>query len=368
MDEYDLATMLENMQEQTGGIPMLQNMQAQTGGIPMQALMQQQAQAMQGGANAAPSGAGAEPLLKLLGITQKRPISMLESDEMFRRVNSAGLASKKQQQEGLKKFEEQIAALNQGAPTGLQGADLTALLALADQWTGSNLAKSYKAPESASERKQRQIMLEQAAQKMRQGITDTDIDLAKLQWQNANNQDTLRYGLEKTLLGAALKGPKLPNKDQFDAAGYAKRMAQAEEVFSKLGDEGYDRTKRIESLKSLLPGEVQSESLREQDQAERNFVNAVLRRESGAAISDTEFDSAKRQYFPRPGDTEDVLAQKAANRRQVFESLKAGSGPAWDLVPNISAVAGQSGGGLDAAKKARLEELRAKKAAGTLGK
>lgn len=33
------------------------------------------------------------------------------------------------------------------------------------------------------------------------------------------------------------------------------------------------------------------------EQAKTNFVNAVLRRESGAKISDEEFDSAEKQYF-----------------------------------------------------------------------
>tara|TARA_R110000851_G_scaffold96172_1_gene208666 strand:- start:6283 stop:6534 length:252 start_codon:yes stop_codon:yes gene_type:complete len=36
------------------------------------------------------------------------------------------------------------------------------------------------------------------------------------------------------------------------------------------------------------------------EQAQRNFVNAVLRQESGAAIADSEFASAAKQYFPAP--------------------------------------------------------------------
>ncbi len=45
------------------------------------------------------------------------------------------------------------------------------------------------------------------------------------------------------------------------------------------------------------------------EQAERNFVNAVLRRESGAAISPEEFVSAEKQYFAQRGDGDAVLAK-----------------------------------------------------------
>jgi len=64
------------------------------------------------------------------------------------------------------------------------------------------------------------------------------------------------------------------------------------------------------------------------EQAQRNFINAVLRQESGASIGSNEFDSAKRQYFPQPGDTPEVIAQKRANRDLVIKGFarQAGSG------------------------------------------
>jgi hypothetical protein len=64
------------------------------------------------------------------------------------------------------------------------------------------------------------------------------------------------------------------------------------------------------------------------EQAQRDFINAVLRQESGASIGSSEFDSAKRQYFPQPGDTPEVIAQKRANRELVIKGFarQAGSG------------------------------------------
>jgi hypothetical protein len=65
------------------------------------------------------------------------------------------------------------------------------------------------------------------------------------------------------------------------------------------------------------------------EQAQRNFVNAVLRQESGAVISDPEFENAKKQYFPQPGDKPQVLANKRANRKLAIQGFKKIAGPAW---------------------------------------
>lgn len=51
------------------------------------------------------------------------------------------------------------------------------------------------------------------------------------------------------------------------------------------------------------------------EQARRDFINAVLRKESGAVISPQEFSNAERQYFPQPGDSKEVLEQKRRNRQ-----------------------------------------------------
>lgn len=50
------------------------------------------------------------------------------------------------------------------------------------------------------------------------------------------------------------------------------------------------------------------------EQAQRNFVNSVLRVESGAVISPEEFANAAQQYFPQPWDSKAVMEQKRKNR------------------------------------------------------
>ncbi|QYG07122.1 hypothetical protein [Janthinobacterium sp. PAMC25594] len=62
------------------------------------------------------------------------------------------------------------------------------------------------------------------------------------------------------------------------------------------------------------------------EQAQRDFVNAVLRQESGAAIAASEFDNAVKQYFPQPGDSVGVIAQKAKARKTTIQGLKKNAG------------------------------------------
>lgn len=78
------------------------------------------------------------------------------------------------------------------------------------------------------------------------------------------------------------------------------------------------------------------------EQAQRNFVNAVLRQESGAVISEPEFENAKKQYFPQPGDTKEVLAQKRQNRLTAIAGFKKIAGPAWPDEPQAPANGGWS--------------------------
>lgn len=64
------------------------------------------------------------------------------------------------------------------------------------------------------------------------------------------------------------------------------------------------------------------------EQSQRDFVNAILRQESGAVIAQSEFDNAQKQYFPQPGDSQAVIEQKRKNRKTAIEGLRVMAGPA----------------------------------------
>jgi len=61
--------------------------------------------------------------------------------------------------------------------------------------------------------------------------------------------------------------------------------------------------------------------------AEKQFIAAVLRKESGAAIGADEYRTYGQQFFPRPGDTPQALAQKAQNRAVALQGMRLQAGP-----------------------------------------
>jgi hypothetical protein len=78
-------------------------------------------------------------------------------------------------------------------------------------------------------------------------------------------------------------------------------------------------------------------------QAQRAFTEARLRKESGAAIPESEFENDARTYFAQPGDDAKTIAQKAAARQAVLDGLKFSSGKAYEEYygePNVSPARG----------------------------
>jgi len=107
---------------------------------------------------------------------------------------------------------------------------------------------------------------------------------------------------------------------QAQASGYANRVADASQILeSKQGRS----TGAGFLIERRLPNIVKGSDAQLIDQAQRNFINATLRRESGAVISPTEFENARLQYLPQPGDDPAVLAAKKQNRERVLASLRA---------------------------------------------
>jgi hypothetical protein len=137
----------------------------------------------------------------------------------------------------------------------------------------------------------------------------------------------------KGLSPTAAAGSASLTQTQLTNSGYATRTQEANDVISGLeqtiaGMNPLQFTGQVAAEGSSLTHGLASEDIQKLRQAERNFVNAVLRRESGAAISESEFENAEKQYFPQPGDTSATLAQKAQNRQTTIAALNASAGGA----------------------------------------
>jgi len=136
------------------------------------------------------------------------------------------------------------------------------------------------------------------------------------------------------------------NNSQALAGGYADRMANANSILDdpKITQAQVDP---VQATAGAVPGVgnfLTSNERKLAEQAQRDFVNAILRRESGAAIAESEFQNAARQYFPQPGDTPEVIEQKRRNREIAIQGVARAAGPSYQP-PGLGTV-GQTSSGL----------------------
>jgi len=134
-------------------------------------------------------------------------------------------------------------------------------------------------------------------------------------------------------------------ESQGNAAAYGLRMKESNKILNQLEDQGVTNTGAIRSAvagtvgmtpfvgeklaegtsaaMNALPGILGGPSAEQQqvDQARRNFITAVLRKESGASISPTEFVNEEKKYFPQAGDTSAAIAQKRAARDLAIQAM-----------------------------------------------
>jgi hypothetical protein len=116
------------------------------------------------------------------------------------------------------------------------------------------------------------------------------------------------------------------------AEQFANRMENAEKSFGKVGTEGLGVSGAAQSAVGAIPGVgnfLKTENFQKMEQAKREWVTALLRKESGAAIGRDEYTQYDRQFFPQPGDAPGVVAQKAEARRTAVEALKKSAGPSY---------------------------------------
>lgn len=154
-------------------------------------------------------------------------------------------------------------------------------------------------------------------------------------------------GLEAIPGGPADKSQAPLNDVQSKALQFGSRMQESSDNLTRLANQGVNQPGLIKrAADSVGMGAAvnwtQSPEQQKVEQSQRDFINAVLRRESGAAISEGEFANARQQYFPQPGDSPEVIDQKLKNRAIATAGIKA-------EVPNSEQRIGQVVGAGNAA-------------------
>lgn len=126
--------------------------------------------------------------------------------------------------------------------------------------------------------------------------------------------------------GGAPSKSKALTEGQSKALAFSERMEASQAILANVEQAGTDIFDAIVSQLPIGANLLTSPEYKIYDQAKRDFVNAVLRFESGAAIGKDEFTNAEIQYFPRPGDTPQVIANKRRNRELAIAVMKSAAG------------------------------------------
>jgi hypothetical protein len=208
-------------------------------------------------------------------------------------------------------YSQPIEIYGQGKGYAIKGQPLSAMINGRRVDYGVDGDASRKATQAAQDRTMK------IAEQM-QGLDAGALDIAKKRMENSAMQST--------------GGAKPLTESQGKAAGFGVRANDADSIIRDIGGSGDVQPGLIKRTAEAVPfvGDAlgtltnwtQSEPQQKVEQAQRNFINAVLRRESGAVITPEEFDNARKQYFPQPGDEQGTIAQKQSNRQAVIAALK----------------------------------------------
>jgi len=135
-----------------------------------------------------------------------------------------------------------------------------------------------------------------------------------------DEQRKRRQNIEDTLFIDLKKKEQDPTQARFNARTQASHIILSE--FESEKNPYYTNTQKFIRDQNV-PYMFKSDEYKQIEQAQRDFINATLRRESGAAIAPSEFENAQLQYFPQPGDTAEVVKQKQRNREMQFAKIEA---------------------------------------------
>lgn len=139
-----------------------------------------------------------------------------------------------------------------------------------------------------------------------------------------------QLGLQEAAAARAAEEAQRGTVDQNRAAGLLRRAINAQSSLSEIGDIGA-RSLPGQAFRDAFPNAsnyITDPTRQRAEQAEKEFIGAILRYDSGAAIPDNEYITNGLIYFPRPGDSPEVIRQKEEARRVAVEGLLQAAGPA----------------------------------------
>lgn len=130
----------------------------------------------------------------------------------------------------------------------------------------------------------------------------------QVSFQQGANIKPLTEGQSKDAVYATRAEGALPTLDKY------------EQALTSLGD-------TVAGGVPVVGNMMKSPEFQQAEQAGLEFLQAILRKDTGAAITPAETQEYGKVYLPRPGDTPETIAQKKQSRIRALEAIKAGMPP-----------------------------------------
>ena len=123
---------------------------------------------------------------------------------------------------------------------------------------------------------------------------------------------------------------KPPTEGERTAMRFYERMKGATEDLSRVEESIANKGLGGQAVLKFAPNVLQPEENQLYQQAQRAFTEARLRKDSGAAIPEYEFENDRRMYFAQPGDTKAVIEQKRKSRETAMSALRRSAARAYE--------------------------------------
>lgn len=120
--------------------------------------------------------------------------------------------------------------------------------------------------------------------------------------------------------------PKLTEGQSKDVV-YLTKGAGALPTIDAMGDALTSLPETVAGAVPLVGEYAKSPEFQQAEQAGLEFLAAVLRKDTGAAVTKSEEDMYGRMYLPRPGNSPELLEQKKAARRRALKAIELGIPP-----------------------------------------
>lgn len=137
---------------------------------------------------------------------------------------------------------------------------------------------------------------------------------------------------------------------------YATRAAGALPILDQYGSALTSITEQVGGSVPVVGNYAKTPEYQQAENAGLEFLQAILRKDTGAAITKEETQEYGRVYLPQPGDSAELLAQKQIARSRALNALEAGMTPQSMLAKERALKKTDSSGNANQMKAGHVED------------